>query len=844
MEFINSKGVCLEAFKREWQELVKSTGSIRATCQDSEREAEFLHSELKAIREQLNYSRRNVDDLVSQQEVLKETIDSINHRRDELVDSEVKNREDIQLYNSYFSELKEALSVGYDWTPDQIEQRILLEKERDFKASKLENNMNQLTGLRSEIEHLYETISENEKEIIQLDESIVEADKRKYELKKLTSSIYGKKSEVEKSIFELRATMVDAETDLTEKQRLRTVEDQSIKTLEQSIAKSKVQMDTYISDYDKLYSVLQEGTLSQEKQNLNNEKYKLEIEEKLKAIDSVTEECKVVAKELKAANELRQLTLQKISEAEQLRRDNEQAVDDLENQIEHLRRVEMTAVGRDIDKQEKELSQLRQKLDLLRKKSFNTEKSSKIMHDLIQLNVNGGINLTMECKVIEEEIMHSKNQIRGLLTEKEKFERDTEIANQQYYTALEELKLQDLQVAELNKKIISDQARLRQKQSLYESVRSDRNLYSKQLIDSQDEIVDLRRKFRSMNHHIDQMKEEISAKDNLIVKEHFLHHSVEKERELLKNELTKIRKQVQSSEVIIENQRVEVMKLQRIIEEADQEASRQKNELATVLSERNLLTSQLVKRNSELSEMYQKVKIQRNNLRLGERNYNQFYVQMKEWRDELREIVFDHNDTMLKLSKIVELRHKEVQLERKLRKERVKSRALLDELDKPMNVHRWRMLESSDPKRYAKVLQVHSLQKHFVEMSDRVVQTQLLGKPDDMIDTHTDLSVRPLTLTSASFSSYSSTVQEKEKVYEELKHVIARHPGPEVEEQIQVYQQTLKDKSRQLAAMDKELGMYREQVSVFKEEIAAIDQSSRRLNKKWIKRMKKTRELK
>jgi hypothetical protein len=87
-------------------------------------------------------------------------------------------------------------------------------------------------------------------------------------------------------------------------------------------------------------------------------------------------------------------------------------------------------------------------------------------------------------------------------------------------------------------------------------------------------------------------------------------------------------------------------------------------------------------------------------------------------------------------------------------------------------------------------------------------------------------------------------VQEKEKVYEELKHVIARHPGPEVEEQIQVYQQTLKDKSRQLAAMDKELGMYREQVSVFKEEIAAIDQSSRRLNKKWIKRMKKTRELK
>jgi len=59
-----------------------------------------------------------------------------------------------------------------------------------------------------------------------------------------------------------------------------------------------------------------------------------------------------------------------------------------------------------------------------------------------------------------------------------------------------------------------------------------------------------------------------------------------------------------------------------------------------------------------------------------------------------------------------------------------------------------------------------------------------------------------------------------------------------------VYQQTLKDKTRQLAAMNKELDMYREQLTVFKEEIAAIDQSSRKLNKKWIKRMKKTRELK
>lgn len=91
----------------------------------------------------------------------------------------------------------------------------------------------------------------------------------------------------------------------------------------------------------------------------------------------------------------------------------------------------------------------------------------------------------MEIKLLTEESANQKNQIRQLLMEKEKFEHDAEVANQQYYTALEELKLQELQAQELNKKIAEDRAKLKQKQTLYESVRSDRNLYSKQLIDSQ-----------------------------------------------------------------------------------------------------------------------------------------------------------------------------------------------------------------------------------------------------------------------------------------------------------------------------------------------------------------------
>ena len=48
---------------------------------------------------------------------------------------------------------------------------------------------------------------------------------------------------------------------------------------------------------------------------------------------------------------------------------------------------------------------------------------------------------------------------------------------------------------------------MKQQQNLYEAVRSDRNLYSKNLIESQDEIAEMKRKFKIMNHQIEQLKE-------------------------------------------------------------------------------------------------------------------------------------------------------------------------------------------------------------------------------------------------------------------------------------------------------------------------------------------------
>ena len=57
---------------------------------------------------------------------------------------------------------------------------------------------------------------------------------------------------------------------------------------------------------------------------------------------------------------------------------------------------------------------------------------------------------------------------------------------------MEEVKVREMSIFDYKKKIAEAETKLKQQQNLYEAVRSDRNLYSKNLIEAQvwiDEII-------------------------------------------------------------------------------------------------------------------------------------------------------------------------------------------------------------------------------------------------------------------------------------------------------------------------------------------------------------------
>lgn len=76
----------------------------------------------------------------------------------------------------------------------------------------------------------------------------------------------------------------------------------------------------------------------------------------------------------------------------------------------------------------------------------------------------------------------------------------------------------------------------------------------------------------------------------------------------------------------------------------------------------------------------------------------------------------------------------------------------------------------------------------------------------------------------------------------ELKQILARQPGPEVAEQVQLYQQTLKEKTKQMKSMASELNMYEAQVKEYQYELERLSKELQEAKKKYYMQKRKEQQ--
>lgn len=133
-----------------------------------------------------------------------------------------------------------------------------------------------------------------------------------------------------------------------------------------------------------------------------------------------------------------------------------------------------------------------------------------------------------------------------------------------------------------------------------------------------------------------------------------------------------------------------------------------------MINERDILGTQLIRRNDELALLYEKLRIQDSALKKGEISYANRLDDIRVMRVKLKDLMREHALTKGNTPLIEELKREILQLQKELLQEKTKVTALSEELENPMNVHRWRKLEGSDPATFELIQKIQTLQRRLI----------------------------------------------------------------------------------------------------------------------------------
>lgn len=538
-------------------------------------------------------------------------------------------------------------------------------------------------------------------------------------------------------------------------------------------------------------------------------------------IEAVTANLQKSRKELELSQNLcRKMT----SEKSQLQRkfDNEhKAVSRLQQAAEHAKSAnrasqqEIQTLHRDLDKMkeiENDISRQRRVLERERNmqidKIHRTEQMVKQADEDAWHQEHTMLSLEKDLAAAKAQIDTLQKKVHSLDQTCEKHSNDVSEGRVSLDKANNEVYIRGIEIQEMKKEIRELESKLKEEEQVSNRLCAERGKSSRELIEVQKENEIMKNENSVLTMEFKNLRNELSLKEESLVRTHFDQRKEITKNEQVNNTVSLFKRHMTERDNLLQKQDLEINRLNSSLKRMDEDVLNQKKEYDQLINERDILSAQLIRRNDELALLYEKVKIQTNTLKKGE-------VQYKERLEDLRHLKIKLQDVQRELDSIkggtVDISGitKELaQKDKELLYEKVKVKALSEELQNPLNVHRWRKLEGSDPGAFELVQKNEILQKRLIKKTEEVVEKDAI-------------------------------IQEKEEHVLMLRKQLIRKPGIEITDKLKIKENEVREKSRQMKAMAGELNMNQVQVNEYKKEVNRLNNELHDLKHKFFEQKKK-----
>mmetsp|Transcript_42898 Transcript_42898/g.100679 ORF Transcript_42898/g.100679 Transcript_42898/m.100679 type:complete len:845 (+) Transcript_42898:139-2673(+) len=777
----------VEPFRAEYEKLFKALVKSHESEKRLVKKCRDLNAEItmnsQNVQTALKLSQEDQQNITQ----LKKDIEQQHTMVEQSQLKEKQAREQIAQYKEDILELSAKMEQGAGMSAEQEAQLIQLrgqkeslEKDRDM----LKEHMEMLQNVASECT---EKVRKAEAVRLTSEEKIADIKQKVAKKRAEVESEKRRKEELEQQMKDLRLETEQQQEEVAASLRAIAAEEAEVKKLDQDIAETE--REEHAKEARVRFKMDERQALERklDQELSKNSKYIQENLARELSLRKKKEEIEQHGVEKEKLLKLHEALRKKERASEEERRQLEQERNELKDELKQMQET-IDSQKKDGDVDRKKIEDLLRERDILNKNVIKADERTKKQIDVVKRQETHALNLMKDIGRWKQDAQEFKKRIFELDKQREKYGVELTQANAKYFAALEELKTRDAMLTELKKQIADVQAKRNQQKNLYDAVCMDRNLHAKNLVESNEQIAEMRRKFKIMFHTTTALKEEIREKDRRLVFGHFKQNDIRKYNDKLKDAKEKAHRRMKNLTNIVDTLQEQIKKLTGTIQEAEQERQAQQKELEGVIGERDVLGAQLIKRNEELALLYEKIKIQQSTLQKGEIQFKERLAKMAELRGEIRKTRSEVGGAKNQVTSVENLKGQIHHLHKTLLREETKARALQEELENPMNVHRWRELEGSDPATYDMIQKVQNLQKLLIVKTEEVVEKD-------------------------------QQIQEKEKLYVQLKNVIARQPGPEVAEQLTWYSQNLKEKTQHMKQMAKELKAYHTQVRDLRDDI-------------------------
>jgi chromosome segregation ATPase len=803
----------LDEFRSQFNVIFQQYQSSFSEVSITRRQLNEVHEKLKRSLKNKEEMIKNIEENTERYNSLKNEFESYYFRIDEkkieeqekekqrkALDEEIVNlnarneQENYQFYQPQELEMKAKLILQREEISNEVralefskEQTILLENkliEEKIASEKIQESL----------EKEYKNLEEEYK---RLEAEARNEEKKKNDLVNNLNHIRELSTILKREVSDLEEIIASSATDQSRlKNYLETIESEK-KHKEESInsLKKKIEMTKKIYEENRVKKLLViEDTIKTLKATISKkEKDKLDI--------------------VKEANKFLQMA-----------DENQSKIDNIRNQLKelekkkHLIEADIEQVEAEIKLKKAEFAQkktsLTQDVKLNDQKKRELEKLANEISELDKEKIslkNANHRAVNETYGIKREILESELNRDNIEKEKNLYAKQASDANMEHTQSLEKLKNLNEAISELKEKNLQAETKLKQQKKIYEALKADSNRFEKKHQEAQREIKDILEEKLKKEGKYNSLKIELDYKQGVVkdteTKLEGFQEAVDKSEKEVKDLEVSCNSYKESIEKYIENN----TNLKKLTSSAESDYQNQKKEYAIVVREKDFLQSQLIQRNKEITELYEKIKVLQQELFKMHRQYENKILEIEKLKSTRDFLLDEYTKTEDIIRNVFDLKVVKIKLEKEVLTAKNKLRALEDQTKKPLNIHRWTKLEYSDPEKYELITQINSLQRRLIAKSEEVNQKEDL-------------------------------IQEKEKLYIKLKTIVARQSGIEMEEPLTKFKGKIKEETERLKALKDEIKNYRMDIKNYEYEIRRIDQEIEKIKSEWFAMMRQANQ--